>query len=56
MDRVFISNVRSGGSFGGGCYSDKDSNFFQTQNKAAVIGLSSCREDFWFLTLVVVLE
>ena len=25
--------------------SDKDSDFFQTQNKAAVIGLSSCGED-----------
>ena len=28
-----------------GTISDKDSDFFQTQNKAAVIGLSSCGED-----------
>ena len=31
--------------------SDKDSDFFQTQNKAAVIGLSSCGEDLWFFNL-----
>ena len=30
---------------------DKDSNFFQTQDKAAVIGLSSCGEDLWFFNL-----
>ena len=31
--------------------SDKDSNFFQTQNKAAVIELSSCGEDLWSFDL-----
>ena len=31
--------------------SDKDSDFFQTQNKAFVIGLSSCGEDLWFFDL-----
>ena len=31
--------------------SDKDSNFFQTQDKAAVIGLSFCGEDLWFFDL-----
>jgi len=35
--------------------SDKDNNFFQTQDKAIVIGLSSCEEDLWFLTLGAVL-
>jgi len=31
--------------------SDKDSNFIQTQDKATVIGLSSCGEDLWFFDL-----
>jgi len=35
--------------------SDKDSNFFQTQDKAAVIGLSSWGEDLWFFDLEAVL-
>ena len=45
MDGVFISDVRSGRSFEEVAVSDKNSNFFQTQDKAAVIELSSCRED-----------
>jgi len=31
--------------------SDENSKFFQTQNKAAIIWLSSCGEDLWFFDL-----
>ena len=35
--------------------SDKGSNLFQTQDKAAVIGLSSYGKDLWFFDLGAVL-